>query len=57
MLVVTQAAHTPEEFNRICNTLSEYGTPEKFATAGEAYMSEHFEPIIKDKAIQSLALL
>lgn len=57
ILVVTQSDHSPEEFNRICNTLSEYGTPEKFASASEAYMEEHFDPIIKDKAIQSLALI
>ena len=52
MLVVTQSAHTPEEFNKICNMLSEYGSPEKYVAASEAYMEEHFEPIIKDKAIQ-----
>ncbi|MBQ7943538.1 MAG: adaptor protein MecA [Lachnospiraceae bacterium] len=57
MLVVTQSAHTPEEFNKICNMLSEYGSPEKYVAASEAYMEEHFEPIIKDKAIQSLALI
>lgn len=57
MLVVTQSAHTPEEFNKICNMLSEYGNPEKFVSASEAYMEEHFEPVIKDKAIQSLSLI
>ncbi|MBE5876772.1 MAG: adaptor protein MecA [Lachnospiraceae bacterium] len=57
MLVVTQSTHTPEEFNKICNMLSEYGSPEKYVAASEAYMEEHFDPIIKDKAIQSLALV
>ena len=57
MLVVTQSAHTPEEFNKICNMLSEYGSPEKYVAASEAYMEEHFEPIIKDNAVQSLALI
>jgi adapter protein MecA 1/2 len=55
MLVVSQSAHTPEQFNRICNMLSEYGHLEKFVSASEAYMEEHFEPIIKDKAIQVLS--
>ena len=55
LLVVTQSEHTPEEFNKICNMLSEYGTPEKLASASEAYMEEHFEPIIKDKAVQALS--
>lgn len=57
MLVVTQSDHTPEEFNKICNMLSEYGNPEKIASASEAYMEEHFEPVIKDKAIQALSLV
>lgn len=57
MLVVTQSEHTPQEFNKICNMLSEYGNPEKFVSASEAYMEEHFEPVIKDKAVQSLAMV
>ena len=57
MLVVSQTDHTPEEFNKICNILSEYGTLEKFDAANEAYLEEHFELVIKDKAIQSLALV
>jgi len=56
MLVVTQSDHTPEEFNKICNMLSEYGNPEKFVSASEAYMEEHYEPVIIDKAIQALSL-
>lgn len=57
VLVVTQSDHTPEEFNKICNMLSEYGNPEKFVPASEAFMEEHYEPIIRNKAIQSLALV
>jgi len=37
--------------------LSEYGNPEKLASANEAYMEEHFEPVIKDKAVQALSLV
>lgn len=55
MLVVTQSAHTPEEFNKVCNMLSEYGSPEKFAAASEAYMEEHFEAVIRNEAVQVLA--
>ncbi len=57
MLVISQSGHTPEEYNKICNVLSEYGNPEKFAASNEAYLEEHFELVIKDKAIQSLALV
>ena len=55
VLVVAQSKHTPEEFNKICNMLSEYGSPEKFAAASEAYMEEHFDAVIKDNAVQVLA--
>jgi len=57
LLVVMQSDHTPEQFNKICNMLSEYGNSEKIASSSEAYMEEHFEPIIKDKAIQALSLV
>lgn len=57
MLVASQSEHTPEEFNKICNIFSEYGTPDKYASASEAYMEEHFEPIIKNNAVQSLAVV
>ncbi|NLL76262.1 MAG: adaptor protein MecA [Clostridiales bacterium] len=55
VLIVTKGSHTPVEFNKICNILSEYGTNEKYALASEAYFEEHFEPIIKNNAIQSLS--
>lgn len=55
ILVISQTHHTPEEFNRICNMISEYGNPEKYVSASEAYLEEHFEAVIKNKAIQSLS--
>lgn len=57
ILVISQTDHTPEEFNRVCNMISEYGNPEKFVSASEAYLEEHFEAVIKDKAVQSLSLV
>lgn len=57
VLVISQTDHTPEEFNKICNMLSEYGNPEKFDATSEAYMEEHFELVIRDKAVQSLSLI
>lgn len=56
-LVVRKSSHTPEEFNKICNILSEYGTSEKYASASEAYLEEHEELMVKDEAMQKLALL
>lgn len=55
MLVISKSNHTPVEFNKICNILSEYGTCEKYVSASEAYLEEHFEPLIRDNAIQSLS--
>ncbi|MDE7013919.1 MAG: adaptor protein MecA [Kineothrix sp.] len=54
ILVVSKGGHTPEQFNKVCNILSEYGTVEKYVSAGEAYLEEHFNPIIKENALQSL---
>lgn len=57
MLVLSKSSHTPEEFNKICNILSEYGSAEKSASATEAYLEEHLDVILKDHALQSLALV
>lgn len=56
-LVVRKSNHTPEEFNKISNILSEYGTNEKYALASEAYLEEHEELMIRDEALQKLTLL
>lgn len=53
-LVISKSDHTPEEFNKICNIISEYGRAERTTYASYSYFEEHFEPIIKDKAIQVL---
>ena len=55
LLTITKGEHTPEEYNKICNILSEYGKAERFAAASEAYLEEHYVPIIKSHALQSLA--
>ncbi|MGN1180030.1 MAG: adaptor protein MecA [Suilimivivens sp.] len=57
ILVLSKSGHSPEEFNKICNILSEYGSAAKSVPASEAYLEEHFEPIIKNNAIQSLSLI
>lgn len=56
-LVVSKSSHTPAEFNKVCNVLSEYGSAEKYVPAGEAFLEEHFEPLIKDHAIQALEMV
>ncbi len=57
ILLLSKSGHTPAEFNKICNILSEYGSAAKSVPASEAYWEEHFEPIIKTNALQSLSCI
>lgn len=54
-LVVNKTDHTPIEFNKICNIISEYGNKEISTTSKEAYYREHLTVIIKNKALQVLS--
>lgn len=55
LLILSQGEHTPEQFNRICNILSEYGSAPKSIQSGKAFLEEHCKPFIADNALQSLA--
>ena len=55
LLLLSPLGLSAADFNRICNILTEYGHPEQFSAAAESYLEEHFEPIIRDNAIQSLS--
>ncbi|MDD6211816.1 MAG: adaptor protein MecA [Clostridiales bacterium] len=54
-LVAHKSNHTPEEFNKICNVLTEYGERIRSNPATEAYYQEHFELLTADQALQNLA--
>ena len=56
-LFLGSSSHTPEEFNRICNTLSEYSTSIKFSAGAMGYLSEHGIAIIMKEALQRLAAI
>lgn len=56
-LIISKSDHTPEEFNKICNILSEYGMSSKYSAATEAFYTEHMEQLIAEDALQKLALL
>jgi len=56
-LVVNMSDHTPEEFNKICNIISEYGKVERFSYASSSYYEEHYEVIVKDHALQILSVM
>ena len=55
-LVIHQSGYSPEEFNKVCNILSEYGKSRPFSIAGEAHLKEHGE-LISENALQQLTQL
>lgn len=57
VLVVTPGDHPIEEYNRFCNMVSEYGNMHKSTAATQHFLEEHFVPIIKDNALETLASL
>lgn len=54
-LVVTKGELEPTEFNRLCNTLSEYGKGQRLSQSAIAFLEEHYEVLIREHAIESLA--
>jgi adapter protein MecA 1/2 len=56
-LVISKSDHTPEEFNKICNIISEYGKTERSTYASSTYYDEHFEVIVKNYALQILSVM
>ncbi len=54
ILALTQSEHTSNEFNKICNMLSEYGTLERVSGSVLAFLEEHCETIISTDAVQKL---
>lgn len=56
-LFVRKSEQTPEEFNKVCNILSEYANQISCSTGTKAYFDEHFSRILAKNAIQTLAEL
>ncbi len=56
-LILNRSDHTSDEFHLVCNTLCEYGMKIKTSFAMPYYMAEHFQPIIKRSALQTLGEL
>ena len=51
-LFVQKSNHAPEEFNKVCNVISEYAIHRKYAPAKEAYFKEHGKLLVKANALQ-----
>ncbi len=56
-LVVSKSEHTPEEFNKTCNILTEYGSQGDFSVGQDSYFREHYTLIIASNALATLAQL
>lgn len=56
-LFLHKSHHTPEEFNKVCNIISEYGFQKKYTPATEGYLKEHGKMILKDQALQIISSL
>lgn len=57
LLALAPSEHSDNEFNKICNMLSEYGSPEKADASVLAFLEEHCEIIISADAVQKLSSL
>ena len=53
-LVISRQGYSEDDFARVLNTLSEFGSRVKGTYASEAYYQEHFEQIIDGLALQIL---
>ena len=53
-LVLHKGSHTPSEFNKVCNILSEYALQNRYVDSAEAYFEEHFKCIAAHDALQRL---
>ena len=56
-LVLSISEHSPEQFNKLCNIASEYGTPVDTAYASVSYFKEHYQVVLENQALSLLALL
>ena len=57
ILAITPSEHSASEFNKICNMLSEYGSPEKADSSILAFLEEHCKIIVSADAVQKLSTL
>lgn len=57
ILALTQSEHSTNDFNRICNMLTEFGTLEKTSGMALAFLEEHCEILVSADAVQKLAAI
>ena len=54
-LVLTMGDMSQQQFGKICNIASEYGTIQKVEPARSAYLQEHYEVLVPQDAVSALA--
>ena len=54
LLLVAQENEQKDTFDKACNILSEYGSPQNGPSYGEAFLAEHCEALIPAGAVQAL---
>lgn len=57
ILALTPADQGTNEFNKVCNMLSEYGNQEKASASVLAFLEEHCEIVIASDSVQKLAAI
>ena len=56
-LLVRKQDTEPEQFNRICNLLSEYAMPMDYTTGMDEFFREHMKVIVDNFALQRLRVI
>ncbi len=56
-LLLHKSEHTPAEFNKICNMISEYAYQKNYSPSTGAYLNEHGKLMLKNNALQVLVSL
>ena len=56
-LMLHNSEHTPQEFNKVCNIISEYARQKNYTDAVGAFFEEHGKLIVKGNALQTIAQL
>lgn len=54
-LVLKEEASEREAFSALCNQLTEYGAGVRCSASGDSYFREHYELILKERVLESLA--
>lgn len=55
LLLLSQNGTPNEIFERVCNTVSEYGTIQRNFSSGNTFLAEHYEALVSENALKLLS--